>query len=133
MHLFLPMKVVYIHLLHSLIATMRWACAVASSSTISRCMLVSWRFSLKMNISGALVFSSWFVGLDLSSEPMSISYVLHVPLVTVGISVRIAALDITVSISLFLSGLFEVSRMMIASNNVISVVVGNWLGLVQYI
>lgn len=62
---------------------------------------------------------------------MSVSNVIYMSQVAMSICVRIAALDITVSISMLLTGLLEVSRMMVTTNNVKSILVWDWLSLWQ--
>ena len=76
-----------------------------------------------------IMLCTWFVGSDLSSESMSISNVIYMSQVTVSIGVRVAALNITVSISMLLASLSEVTRVMVTSGNVEAILVWDWLSL----
>lgn len=84
---------------------------------------------MKFYISRALALSAWFIGSNLSSESMSVGDVIYVSLVTMGISVRVASLNIAVTVTVLLSSLFEVTGMMVSSNDIEAILVGNGLRL----
>lgn len=86
---------------------------------------------MEVDVSGALAFSSWFVCPNLGSEAMVVSYIVDNTVVSMGVLVRVAALDVAVSISSFLSGLFEVTGMMVTADNVVPVFIRNWVTLLK--
>lgn len=92
-------------------------------------VLVPWWISMNNNVSGVLIVSSWFVGPNCSSISISVSNVFNLPLVSVRISVSIASLDITVSISSFSPVLRETSSAAISPFDGVVVTERYWLSL----
>lgn len=84
---------------------------------------------MELNISRALTFGSWLVGLDGGSVTVVVSNVVDLSVDSMGISVSVASLDIAVTVSVLLSGLLEVSGVVVSSYDVESVLVGDGLGL----
>lgn len=76
--------------------------------------------SVDFYVSGVLVVGSGFVCLDLGAESMSISNVVDLSGDTMGIDVSVASLNVSVSISGFLSGLLEFT---VITSNVVVVLV----------
>lgn len=82
--------------------------------------------SVEFYVSGILVVGSRFVGPDLGTESMGISNVVNLSGDTVSIDVSVASLNISVSVSGFLSGLLEFT---VITSDVVVVLVWDGLSL----
>lgn len=82
--------------------------------------------SVDFYVSGILVVGSRFVGPDLGTESMGIGNVVYLSGDSVGIDVSVASLNISVSVSGFLSGLLEFT---VITSDVVVVLVWDGLSL----